>query len=116
MDAATTIQEALDCAHAQNEQWCVPELLRIRASILTAEVRPDEAETLLIESIALAQEIGALSWRLRSACDLAKLWRVSSRTHDARKMLQPIYNEFTEGFETHDLAAAADLLASFAHL
>lgn len=116
VDAATTIQEALDCAHAQNEQWCVPELLRIRASILIAEVRPDEAETLLIESIALAEEIGALSWRLRSACDLAKLWRVSSRTHEARKMLQPAYDEFTEGFETHDLAAAAHLLASLGHL
>lgn len=115
-DAAATIQEALDCAHAQNEQWCVPELLRIRASILMAEVRPDEAETLLIESIALAQEIGALSWRLRSACDLAKLWHVRLRAHDARKMLQPIYDEFTEGLETQDLAVAAGLLASLAHL
>ncbi|WP_416066581.1 ATP-binding protein [Rhizobium sp. ZK1] len=113
-EAAAAIQEALDCAHAQNEQWCVPELLRIRASILMAEVRPDEAETLLIESIALAQEIGALSWRLRSACDLARLWHVSSRAHDARKILQSAYNEFTEGFETYDLAAAAHLLASFA--
>ncbi|MBB3409903.1 putative ATPase/DNA-binding winged helix-turn-helix (wHTH) protein [Rhizobium sp. BK316] len=116
VEAAATIQEALDCAHAQNEQWCVPELLRIRASILMAEVRPDEAETLLIESIALAQEIGALSWRLRSACDLARLRHVSSRAHDARKMLQPVYDDFTEGFETHDLVVAADLLASFAHL
>ncbi|WP_431324309.1 ATP-binding protein [Rhizobium sp. YTU87027] len=115
-DAATTIQEALDCAHTQNEQWCVPELLRIRASVLAAEVRPDEAETLLVESIALAQKIGALSWQLRSACDLAKLWHVRLRAHDARKMLQPIYNEFTEGLETHDLALAADLLASLAHL
>ncbi|MBB3461309.1 ATP-binding protein [Rhizobium sp. BK377] len=115
-DAAATIREALDCAYTQNEQWCVPELLRIRASILKAEVRPYEAETLLIESMAVAREIGALSWRLRSACDLAMLWRVRSREHDARKMLQPVYNEFTEGFETPDLAVAAGLLASFAQL
>ncbi|WP_342241131.1 ATP-binding protein [Inquilinus sp. OTU3971] len=115
-DAATTIQEALDRARAQNEQWCVPELLRIRASILTDDVRPDEAETLLVESMALAREIGALSWRLRSANDLAKLWRAWSLADDVHKMLRPIYNEFTEGFETHDLAVAADLLASLAHL
>ncbi|WP_037075437.1 ATP-binding protein [Rhizobium mesoamericanum] len=115
-DATTAIQEALDCAQAQSEQWCVPELLRIRASILTAEVRRDEAETLLIKSIELAQEIGALSWQLRSASDLAKLWHGRLRAHDARKMLQPIYNEFTEGWETRDLALTADLLASLAHL
>ncbi|PKA40059.1 ATPase [Rhizobium sullae] len=109
-DAATTIQEALDCAHTQNEQWCVPELLRIRASILTPD-RPDEAETLLVQSMALAQEIGALSWRLRAASDLAQLWRTRSRTRDARRMLAPVYGEFTEGFATRDLATAADLLA-----
>ncbi|QSY98531.1 winged helix-turn-helix domain-containing protein (plasmid) [Rhizobium bangladeshense] len=115
-DAATAIQEAIDCAHEQNEQWCVPELLRIQASILSAEARRDEAEALLIESMALAEKIGALSWRLRSACDLASLWQIRLRAHDARKMLQPVYNEFTEGLETHDLALAADLLASLAHL
>lgn len=115
-DAGTAIQEAIDCAHEQSEQWCVPELLRIQASILSADVRPDEAEALLVESISLAKKIGALSWRLRSACDLAKLWQVRLRAHDARKMLQPIYNEFTEGSKTQDLALAADLLTSLARL
>lgn len=113
-DAQTTIQAALDCAAAQNERWCVPEVLRIRASILTAEGRSDDAEATLLESMALAREIGALSWRLRAANDLAKLWRVRSRADNARKMLLPIYDEFTEGFATRDLMVAADLLASLA--
>jgi predicted ATPase/DNA-binding winged helix-turn-helix (wHTH) protein len=113
-DAETTIQAAFDCAAAQNERWCVPELLRIRSSILAASDRPGEAEALLAESMASALEIGALSWRLRAANDLAKLWRIRSRTDDARRMLLPIYNEFTEGFETRDLVVAADLLASLA--
>ena len=69
---------------------------------------------MLVESMALAQEIGALSWRLRAANDLAKLWCVWSREDDARKMLLPVYNEFTEGFATRDLVVAADLLASLA--
>jgi predicted ATPase len=111
-DAETTIEAALDRAAAQNERWCVPEVLRIRASILTANGRSDDAETDLVESMALAREIGALSWRLRAANDLAKFWRIRSRADDARRMLLPVYNEFTEGFTTRDLMTAANLLAS----
>lgn len=114
-EAEATIQAALDCAAAQNERWCVPELLRIRSSILAASERPDEAEALLTDSMASALEIGALSWRLRAANDLAKLWSARSRTDDAQKMLLPVYNEFSEGFATRDLVIAADLLASLAH-
>jgi len=111
-DAETTIKAAFDCAAAQNERWCVPELLRIRSSILAASERSDEAEALLAQSMASALEIGALSWRLRAANDLARLWRIRSRMDDARRVLLPVYNEFTEGFETRDLVIAADLLAS----
>ena len=89
-----------------------PRCLRIQASILTAEGRSDDAEAILLESMTVAREIGALSWRLRAANDLAKLWRVRSRADDARKMLLPIYNEFTEGFATRDLVVAADLLSA----
>jgi predicted ATPase/DNA-binding winged helix-turn-helix (wHTH) protein len=111
-DAEITIRAALDRAGAKNEQWCAPELLRIQASILVAKGRPDEAESLLVESMALAREIGALSWRLRAANDLAKLWCVAARADDARELLLPIFNEFVEGFATRDLVVAADLLAS----
>jgi len=64
--------------------------------------------------MALAEAMGALPWRLRAANDLAKLWRALSRADDARQMLLPIYDEFTEGFQTRDLLVAADLLASLA--
>jgi ATP/maltotriose-dependent transcriptional regulator MalT len=114
-EAETTIRTALHIARAQNEGWCLPELLRIQASILTAQGQTGEAEAVLVESMALAREIGALSWRLRAANDLAKLWRARSRADDARKMLLPIYGEFTEGFATRDLVFAADLLASLAY-
>ena len=111
VDAAATVEAALARADAQSERWCVPELLRIRASILTADDRLDEAVALLTESMALAKEIGALSWRLRAANDLARLWRSRSRDDDARGVLLPVYREFTEGFATGDLVVAADLLA-----
>lgn len=90
----------------------MPEQLRIQAAIFAASERPREAEEALVESLAIAREIGALSWRLRAANDLASLWFLQSRTDEARSMLEPIYNEFTEGFETRDLVVAANLLAS----
>ncbi|MET0287923.1 MAG: winged helix-turn-helix domain-containing protein [Polyangiales bacterium] len=109
-EAELTIREALEVAQAQGEGWCRPELLRIRASILTARGQADEAEALLVESMAEAQQIGALSWRLRSANDLAKLWRARAKTDDARAMLLPVFSEFSEGFATRDLRVAAELL------
>jgi predicted ATPase len=76
-----------------------------------AQGRNRDAEVLLGQSMASARKVGALSWRLRAATDLAGLWCTGSRTDDARRMLSPIVDEFTEGFSTHDLRAAARLLA-----
>jgi len=111
-DAETTIRAALERARAQNEQWCAPELLRIRASILTTEGRVAEAELVLIESLAFAERIGALSWRLRAANDLVRLRQSQSRAFDARQILRPIYARFSEGFATRDLRIAKGLLGS----
>jgi len=111
-EAEATIRSALDVAHSQNEGWCLPEVVRVEASILAAQGRTDAAEVLLGKSMALAQKVGAMSWRLRAANDLARLWRAGSRADDAREMLLPVFNEFTEGFATRDLVAAAELLAT----
>jgi predicted ATPase len=110
-DADRVVREALECAHVQGEEWCVPELLRIRASIAAARNELESAESSLVEAVAIAQRVGALSWGLRSAIDLARLLRAQSRTAEARCMLRPIYGAFTEGFETRDLEVAAALLA-----
>lgn len=111
-EAAATLQAAIERAEAHNEQWCIPELLRINAMIAHAGGQPDKAERLLIESMTVADVLGALSWRLRAANDLARLWQARSRTDDARRMLLPIFRAFTEGFDTRDLVAAAQLLGA----
>jgi predicted ATPase len=41
---------------------------------------------------------------------LARLWRDQNRTKAAREILAPVYDRFTEGFETTDLKAAKWLL------
>jgi predicted ATPase len=47
---------------------------------------------------------------LRTATSLARLWRDEGRTEEAKELLAPIYNRYTEGFETSDLKAARALL------
>lgn len=111
-EADAKIREALDLMAAQNEKWCAPELLRIQASIVLAHGQHDTAETLLIKSRAIAEEIGALSWGLRTSNDLARLWQAQSRDEDAKRMLQSIYDSFTEGFETRDLVSASQILCA----
>jgi predicted ATPase len=44
------------------------------------------------------------------ACDLAELWRQRGRIEEALALLSPIYDRFTEGFDTRDLRTAARLL------
>jgi predicted ATPase len=47
---------------------------------------------------------------LRAATSLASLWRNQGKTQDAHELLKPVYDWFTEGFETPDLKEAKALL------
>jgi predicted ATPase len=53
---------------------------------------------------------GALSWELRAATSFARLLRDQGRPADGKELLQPIYDRFTEGFDTGDLRSAKALL------
>jgi predicted ATPase len=59
-------------------------------------------------SVARAQQ--AKSWELRAAMSMARLWRDQGKREEARELLAPIYNWFTEGFDTLDLKEAKALL------
>jgi predicted ATPase len=39
------------------------------------------------------------------------MWHKAGRPDDARALLEPVYNWFTEGFDTADLQDARELLA-----
>jgi len=54
----------------------------------------------------------ALSWELRCATSLARLWKDQGQTDKAREVLASAYEKFTEGFETADLKIAKALLDS----
>jgi predicted ATPase len=58
----------------------------------------------------LARRQSALAWELRAATGLAQLRFSQHRFDEALDVLAPVYNRFTEGFESSDLMAARELL------
>jgi predicted ATPase len=53
-----------------------------------------------------------LAWEFAVATSLARLLRDQGRQAEAITCLQPIYDRFTEGFDTADLITAKRLLMS----
>jgi predicted ATPase/DNA-binding winged helix-turn-helix (wHTH) protein len=112
-DGIAAIDEALARSERDEERWYVPELLRVKGELVLWEDAPDAAsiaEDHFRQALHWARRQGALSWELRAATSLARLWRDQDRTRAAREILAPVYDRFTEGFETTDLKAAEWLL------
>jgi predicted ATPase len=72
--------------------------------------RSADTRTSEVEDCFRAREQGALFWELRVALSLARLGVTQGRLNEARRMLAPVYDRFTEGFATTDLRAAKALL------
>ena len=53
-------------------------------------------------------------FQLRASTSLARLWRDQGKHTEARDLLRPIYNWFTEGFDAPDLKDAKALLDELA--
>jgi predicted ATPase len=88
------------------------ELYRLRGELLRAQnLSADSgAEASFRRAIEAARRQTARSWELRAATSLARLQRDQGYRDEARALLAPIYNWFTEGFDTHDLVEAKALL------
>jgi predicted ATPase len=112
--ARSVVEEAIAEIPAGEEPLNLPELLRIKSSILLASRKPDaaEAETCLMRSLDCARRQSATSWELRTAMALARFRAERGANGHARQTLAAVYNRFTEGFETADLKAAKELLVS----
>jgi hypothetical protein len=99
----------------RGDNWSTAEVLRAKGELLLmtrdAEAQR-EAEKLYLRSIDLSRRQGALSWELRSATSLARLWRKSGRTQEASSLLAEVYGRFTESFETKDLIEARMLIGT----
>jgi len=96
--------------------WSLPEVLRVNAELLLWHGGPDAAvaaESKLHHSLDLARAQSSLSWQLRAATSLARLWHRGGRVADAVGLLAATCDRFSEGFDTADFLGARQLIAEW---
>ena len=77
---------------------------------VTTEPFATAAEDHFRRALDWARRQGTLSWELRAAMSLARLLGNQDRSAEGQAILRPVYERFTEGFETTDLRSAKALL------
>ena len=87
------------------------EILRLKGWMLSLKGDLDGAEKCFQASLAWAREQQAKSWELRTSTSLSRLWQSKGKHKEALELLKPVYDWFTEGFDTKDLKDAKALLA-----
>jgi TOMM system kinase/cyclase fusion protein len=107
--------DALEAAFSSRAESRVQDahLHRLRGEILLqqdARANAEEAEACFRRALEIARGQEAKSYELRAATSLARLLRDQGRRDEARDLLQPVYDWFTEGFDTADLKDAKALL------
>ncbi len=109
-EADETIDMAFDYQRRQSEVWCLPELQRVQASIRRQRGEFSEAESMFETALTQARSVGALSFELRIATDLATHYLETEKAPVALQTLEPVYGRFSEGFATRNLLAASRTL------
>jgi predicted ATPase len=118
------LAEGLAAAQQTGERVWEAELHRLKGELLHAR-RPQpapagsmayatEVEACFQQARAVARGQQAKSLELRAATSLAWLWQQQGKRAEARALLAPVYDWFTEGFDTADLQDARALLEELA--
>jgi predicted ATPase len=76
------------------------------------QTEPDasQAARYFQQALDIARQQQARALELRAAMSLARLWQQQDKRQDAYDLLTPVYEWFTEGFDTADLKEAKVLL------
>jgi tetratricopeptide (TPR) repeat protein len=93
------------------QRLCYAEILRLKGWMLSLKGDLEGAERNFLVSLDWARRQQAKSWELRTSTSLARLWQSQGKRHEAYELLAPVYDWFTEGFDSKDLLDARALLA-----
>jgi predicted ATPase len=108
------LAEALALGERTGESFHEAELYRLKGEFLlrqgVATGALPGAEACFRQALAVARRQQAKSLELRATISLARLYRQQDRLAEAQPLLAECYGWFTEGFETHDLQEAKELL------
>jgi predicted ATPase len=110
------LTEALTLVDKTEERWYEPELHRLKGALLLQQNSDNqaEAETCFHHALDIARNQQAKSFELRTATSLSRLWQQQGKRQEAHDLLAPVYDWFTEGFDTADLQEAKALLDALA--
>ena len=111
-EALVLLDSAMAMVNSKGERYYEAELYRLKGELLLKQTTDNQAKTeeCFRRSLAIAESQKAKSLQLRTALSFARLYRSQDKPVEARNLLAPIYESFTEGFETDDLRDAAVLL------
>jgi class 3 adenylate cyclase len=109
-EGLAAVDESIAAADQLHLRWFEAELHRLKGELALAGAQEREAEGSMRRAMAIAQRQQAKGWELRAATSLARLLRKQGRIAQARDVLAPVYNWYTEGFDTTDLKDAKALL------
>ncbi len=112
--AIASLDKALVQAEENAESLWEAELHRMKGefSLLRSSKSAAAAEACFTRAVTVARRQQAKSLELRAAMSLSRLWQTQRKRDQARDLLAPVYDWFTEGFDTEDLRQAKDLLDS----
>jgi predicted ATPase/class 3 adenylate cyclase len=115
-DAWRCIADAINAAEATGERWCDAEIFRTAAGVALMEPNPDQVriDAYFGRALSTAREQKAASLELRVATSVARLLQKKGKHAEARDVLAPVLERFTEGFDTLDLIEAKTLLQKIA--
>jgi TOMM system kinase/cyclase fusion protein len=115
-DSLQALTEAHTLVERQEERWWEAEIYRLRGVLLLKHLgmQQEEVEACFQQALDLARHQQAKSLELRAATSLARLWHSQGKRQEAYGLLAPVYNWFTEGFDTADLQEAKQLLDELA--
>jgi predicted ATPase len=111
-DGLQALAEAHTLVEQHDERWWEAEVCRLRGVLLLRQTGTPqaEAEAWLQRALDVARRQKAKSLELRAAMSLSRLWQQQGKQAEARALLAPVYDWFTEGFDTADLQEAQALL------
>jgi class 3 adenylate cyclase/predicted ATPase len=115
-EGLTVLTEALTRVDTTGERWYESEIYRLKGALLLQQSSDHyaEAESCFHHALEIARHQQAKSFELRTATSLARLWKQQGKRQEAHDLLAPVYNWFTEGFDTADLQDAKALLDELA--
>jgi predicted ATPase/class 3 adenylate cyclase len=106
------LEEGIQAASNWSGKSMVPEFLRLKGDLLLLvdPANAPEAVSCFQQSLEIARESQADMFELRAAISLSRLRQSQGRSEEGKRVLNDVYQRFTEGFDTADLKAARELL------